>query len=141
LKIFRRSFCEFCDGCHLLAQKLDAKGTRQTSSFSRGNMSKNIRELSEGELNIVSGGFQSAAFGAIVNNSGGCSTRIPSVTNSGFNRPLGYGGLTGSFDVGGPCSDDSGPLSFTDLFLAGILAIELGMNPRHGEGVRNFSAS
>jgi hypothetical protein len=71
-------------------------------------MSDNIRELRDDELDIVSGAYQSAAFGAIVNNRSGCSTLVPSVTNNGIGTGLGYGGLSGSYGAGGPCSGGGG---------------------------------
>jgi hypothetical protein len=66
-------------------------------------MSKNMRELSERELDMVSGGGQSAAFGATPSNPG-CFTRIITITNNGFTGPMGYGDLSGSFSPGLPCS-------------------------------------
>jgi hypothetical protein len=76
-------------------------------------MSDNIRELNDTELNIVGGGFQSAAFGAIANNRGSCSRLVPAITNNGSiggSTGLGYGGLSGSYGSG-PC-DSGGPEVF-----------------------------
>jgi hypothetical protein len=76
----------------LVCKSAEDKKLPQLPIFLEGKMvSDNLRELSDDELDIVSGGVQSAAMRALATNTGNCQRQIPMVTNATGQLGVGTG--------------------------------------------------